>query len=313
MVGADICGFGSNTTEELCRRWIQLGAFYPFARDHSDKSSVRQELYVWESVARSARKALGLRYRLPYFYTLMYEAHVKGTPIARPLFFLPTRCGGSRNQYPVPGRERSYGVTCAATRGSLRGSLLPGGRWFNLFNYSENVVAAAPGKYVALDAPEDSINVHIRGGNVLIMQEGAMTTRAARETAFELLVAFDGAGSATGEVFLDDGDVVEMAGEDLSQWSLVKFTSSFQGGRPTVKGEVVNGTYASANNFKVKKMTFLGVEMQAAGKMAAMSINTDAAEKKAAVTISCRGERFGVVEVNGLSQLIGEDFELMFV
>ncbi|MED6167466.1 NAD(P)H-dependent D-xylose reductase (XR) [Stylosanthes scabra] len=76
MVGSNKCGFYPQPTEELCNRWIEVGAFYPFSRDHANYYSPRQELYQWESVAQSVRNALGIRYKL-----LPYKSHVVGPPI----------------------------------------------------------------------------------------------------------------------------------------------------------------------------------------------------------------------------------------
>ncbi|WVZ78938.1 hypothetical protein U9M48_026575 [Paspalum notatum var. saurae] len=311
MVGADICGFSGNTTEELCSRWIQLGAFYPFSRDHSAIGTVRRELYLWELVARSARKALGLRYRLlPYIYTLMYEAHTTGAPIARPLFF------------SYPKDVYTYGVDrqFLLGRGVLVSPVLepgatavdayfPAGRWFNLFDYSLTV-ASATGKRVTLPAPADTVNVHVAGGNILPLQLPALTTSSARQTMFHLLVALGEDGSASGELFLDDGESPEMGGP-RGQWSLVRFSCATGRDGVTVRSHVVRDAYAPSQKLVIGKVVFLGLHSPAPPREFAVYVNgVKMADSTGRFQGYQSGGALGAAQVGGLSLGVGKEFEL---
>ncbi|MFO8056423.1 MAG: glycoside hydrolase family 31 protein [bacterium] len=87
--GPDIGGFMWNCSAELFARWIELGAFYPFCRNHTAVRTRRQEPWRFGTeVENISRQYLKLRYKLhPTMYTLAHESHETGAPVLRPLFY----------------------------------------------------------------------------------------------------------------------------------------------------------------------------------------------------------------------------------
>ncbi|CAN8256612.1 unnamed protein product [Cochlearia groenlandica] len=316
MVGADICGFSYDTTEELCRRWIQLGAFYPFARDHSSKGTARQELYLWDSVAFSARKVLGLRMRLlPHLYTLMYSAHVSGIPIARPLFFTFSK---DANTYDISSQfliGKSIMVSPALEKGAMAvDAYFPAGNWFDMFNHSF-AVGGDSGKHVRLDTPADHVNVHVREGSIVAMQGEGMTTKEARTTPFEILVVASKLENITGELFLDDGENIHMGKEGGNRdWTLVKFTCYMSEKSAILRSEVVNAEYATRMRWSIGKVTFVGFENVEDVKTYEVKTSERLRSPRISLvkTVLDNGydQRFLKVEVTRLSLLVGKKFEM---
>lgn len=85
--GADLGGFGSDTTRDLLLRWLALGVFTPLMRNHSAIRTREQECYQFENV-EDFRHVIGVRYRLiPYLYSEFMKAALNDDMYFKPLAF----------------------------------------------------------------------------------------------------------------------------------------------------------------------------------------------------------------------------------
>ncbi|KAJ7494439.1 alpha-glucosidase [Mycena galericulata] len=248
MVGADICGYADDTTDLLCARWAMLGAFYPFMRNHNADTSISQEFYRWPVVAQAAKNVLDIRYRLmDYIYTSFHEANLVGTPVVSPLWFKYPK---DATTYPID-LQWFYGdsilVSPVTEENSTSVSIyLPNDIFYDFLTLAP---VKGTGSYVQLNNVSFSeIPVHIKGGAVLPLRANStMTTTELRETDFEFVVAPGTDGTASGQLYVDDGVSVTQAAE-------TQVSMSFKLGTFTVKGSF--GFKTGVNTSRVR---FLGV------------------------------------------------------
>lgn len=85
--GADVGGFGSDTTEDLMLRWLQLAVFTPLMRNHSCRGTREQELYRFDN-CDTCKRMIEIRYGLiPYLYSEYMKAVLSDEMMFRPIAF----------------------------------------------------------------------------------------------------------------------------------------------------------------------------------------------------------------------------------
>lgn len=205
FVGADICGYNGNTTEELCLRWTQLGSFYPFSRNHNSQFAKDQDPAVFgEEFIQLTNKALNTRYEiLPYLYTLFHLAHTEGSTVARPLlheFPEDAITWDINNQFLwgpallISPIVEEHAISTDA--------YFPQGLWYDF--YKGDLTKSGDGIFITLK-DEGYINLHIRGGYIIPLQKPNITTNLSRKQEMGLFIAPDDSGIAKGTLFWDDG------------------------------------------------------------------------------------------------------------
>ena len=198
--GCDIGGFatGSGTTVpssvvggsivngitnyELFTRWMQLGAFLPWYRNHYDGYNKQfQEPFAYaEPVPTNCRKYVELRYRMMQVqYDAMYQWTQTGLPVARPLFLNDPQDPGVyahlNDQFFIGGDFLVAPIltqheTANPPTSPVRGVYLPAGSdWYAFMDNTAPIAAAVPGgTYISnYYADLTQVPIYIRAGAIL--------------------------------------------------------------------------------------------------------------------------------------------------
>ncbi len=183
--GHDIGGFIGDGSKELYQRWIQVGVFSPFCRNHKGCGGPAGEPWAYGDEAEAISKSfIEFRYRLmPYIYAAFNDASQSGMPIARSLcinYPQDEKVFDNNYQYqflfgdamlvvPVTSQEKSKNI------------YLPKGDWYNI--YTDEKLSGE--KEMTEVVPAHKIPIYIKASAIIPMQS---LVQSAKEKSSDTLM-----------------------------------------------------------------------------------------------------------------------------
>jgi alpha-glucosidase len=204
FAGMDIGGFTGNPSAALYTRWIQLGAFIPYYRNHTAHNSKAAEPWSFgEDVLDIARQYIDLRYALlPYLYAHFRESSQDGMPVMRSLAIDYTQdphiydpqyqnefmCGASLLVIP-----QESGVSFAKI-------YLPQGEWYNAYTGERS----GGGQEKLIELTADRLPVFVKAGSIIPRQSVVQSTSEAPSDTLDLHI-YQGKEANSFVYYEDDG------------------------------------------------------------------------------------------------------------
>ncbi len=137
FTGPDLGGYIGDGNKDLFRRWVQVGVFAPYLRNHRGQFTAANEPWAYgEEVEAISRAYIGFRYELmPYLYSTFYGAAETGMPVNRSLSIdHPFDANVFKPEFQY---EFLFGpgllVNPMTSQEQSKSTWLPPGAWYDLF------------------------------------------------------------------------------------------------------------------------------------------------------------------------------------
>lgn len=239
FTGMDVGGFTGNPTISLYARWIQLGAFIPYFRNHTAVNTKSAEPWTFgEEVTEIARNFISLRYRLlPYLYSGFYEATQNGMPVMRSLaidYSFDDKVYDTRYQ-----NEYLFGsaILVLPYEGDVQfgEAYFPKGKWYDFF--TDEIQNGNEEKILKLNYSR--LPVYIKQGSIIPMQSLIQTTAEMPKDTLYLHI-YKGDVSDEFVYYEDDGESFK-----YQNGNYYKRTMQYDGANRTIRLNKVEGNFVS--------------------------------------------------------------------
>lgn len=253
--------YGGITDPTLLTRWMQVGAFLPWYRNHYDGYNKQyQEVYAYdEPVPSNCRTYVELRYRmLQMFYDGMYEWTQTGVPFCRPLFLNDP---GDPQVYQSPWVDTELFVgqniliapiltpnNSPDGQAALRNVYLPAGSDWYAFKNNQYPLDAPVAGGTTIDnwyATLDLVPIYIRAGAILVMRELEQYVGQLAQNPLTINI-YPGPDSAY-QLYQDDG--ISCDAEDDQKYRLTQITHTAVAGGQSVRVQRLVDQYTPAEPF----------------------------------------------------------------
>lgn len=177
FVGPDLGGYIGDGTKDLFKRWMEVGIFSPYVRNHKEYFATANEPWSYGEEAEAISKTyIGFRYRLmPYIYSAFYEASQKGMPIARSLFInypFDDKVFDNNYQYQFLFGDALM-VTPVTSKENNKKVYLPKGEWYDLF--TDELMQGE--KEIQKETPIYQIPIFVKASSIIPMQSLVQSTK----------------------------------------------------------------------------------------------------------------------------------------
>ncbi|MEV0405562.1 TIM-barrel domain-containing protein [Actinoallomurus sp. NPDC050550] len=212
---------GPRLADDLYVRWVQLAAFQPILRLHSNHGD-RLPWQYGEQARVAAERFLNLRENLvPYTYTLAKEAADTGVPAVRATYL---EYPGEQGAYDAAGREYLYGPDVLVAPATSPGATATTSVWFPPGQWTDYFTGKTYSGPATRDVTTDwnSMPVFVKAGGILPTRTDDVTNDVQNPLS---KVTVNVAGGADGSFALyeDDG---RSAGSHPSATTTLRYTEN---------------------------------------------------------------------------------------